>query len=77
MTLNLGAMQMITFNINPFEKDIPQMSIDYMIILNQRKILFEIYNLMIDSETDNYKEFLKKVEEIKAKLYRFKRFLIK
>ena len=66
MTLNLGAMQMITFNLNPFEKDIPQMAIDYMIILNQRKILFEIYNLMIDSENDNYKEFLKKVEEIKG-----------
>ena len=66
MTLNLGPMQQLTFNINPLEKDIPQLTIDYTIMLNQRKIFIEVYKLMIDSETQNYKEFLKKMEEIKG-----------
>lgn len=66
MTLNLGIMQMISFNINPFEKDIPQLTIDWIIMLNKRTILIEIYKLMINSETENYKDFLKKLEEIKG-----------
>ena len=66
MTLNLGPMQQLTFNINPLEKDIPQLTIDYTIMLNQRKIFIEVYKLMIDSETQNYKEFLKQMEEIKG-----------
>ena len=66
MTLNLGAMQQLTFNINPFEKDIPQLTIDYTIMLNQRKIYIEVYKLMINSETENYNEFLNKLEEIEG-----------
>ena len=66
MTLNLGVMQMFTFNINPFEKDIPQLTIEPIIMLNQRKFLIEIYKLMIDFETENYNEFLKKLKEIKG-----------
>ena len=74
MTLNIGIMQMICININPFEKDIPQFTMDYPIMLNKRKIFIEIYKLMLDSETDNYKEFLKKVEEIKGKYAEWKDF---
>jgi len=74
MTLNLGVMQMFTFNINPFEKDIPQLTIDPIIILNQRKILIEIYKIMIDFETENYKEFLKKMKEIKGNYVDLKDF---
>ena len=66
MTLNLGAMQQLTFNINPFEKDIPQLTIDYTIMLNQRKIFIEVYKLMINSKTENYNEFLNKLEEIEG-----------
>jgi len=66
MTLNLGIMQMISFNINPFEKDIPQLTIDWITMLSKRKILIEIYKLMVNSETKNYNEFLKKLEEIKG-----------
>ena len=66
MTLNLGAMQQLSFNIDPFEKDIPQLTIDYTIMLNQRKIYIEVYKLMINSETENYNEFLNKLEEIKG-----------
>jgi len=74
MTLNIGIMQMISFNINPFEKDIPQLTIDWIIILNKRTILIEVYKLMINSETENYKEFLKKLEEMKGNVADLKDF---
>jgi len=61
MTLNLGIMQMISFNINPFEKDIPQLTFDWITMLSKRKILIEIYKLLVNSETKNYNEFLKKL----------------
>jgi len=74
MTMNLGIMQMISFNINPFEKDIPQLTVDLIIMLNKRTILIEIYKLMINSETENYKEFLKKLEELKGNVADLKDF---
>ena len=74
MTMNLGIMQMLSFNINPFEKDIPQLTVDLIIMLNKRTILIEIYKLMINSETENYKEFLKKLEELKGNVADLKDF---
>ena len=50
MTLNVGVMEMYTFNINPYDKDLPQLTIDYTITLNNRKLYVEIYDLMIDKE---------------------------
>ena len=64
MTMNVGAMEMYTFNINPFYKDLPQLTIDYTITLNNRKLYVEIYDLMINKEAQNYKDFLKKIEDI-------------
>ena len=65
MTLNVGIMNIITFNINSFSKDLPQMTFDFMFILNQRKFIFEIYDFMINKEDEKYKNFLKEIEEIK------------
>jgi len=65
MTLNVGIMNIITFNINSFSKDLPQLTIDFMFILNQRKFIFEIYDFMINKEDEKYKNFLKEIEEIK------------
>ena len=67
LTLNIGVMEMYTFNINPYDKDLPQLTIDYTITLNNRKLYVEIYDLMIDKETQYYKDFLKKIEEINNK----------
>ena len=67
MTLNVGVMEMYTFNINPYDKDLPQLTIDYTITLNNRKLYVEIYDLMIDKEAKDYKDFLKKIEEINNK----------
>ena len=67
MTLNVGVMEMYTFNINPYDKDLPQLTIDYTITLNNRKLYVEIYDLMIDKEAKDYKDFLNKIEEINNK----------
>ena len=64
MTMNVGLMEMYTFNINPYNKDLAQLTIDYIIFLNNRKLYVEIYDLMIDKEEQNYKDFLKKIEDI-------------
>lgn len=64
MTMNLGVMEMYTFNINPYDKDLPQLTIDYTVTLNNRKLYVEIYDLMINKDEQNYKDFLKKIEEI-------------
>jgi len=58
-------MNIITFNINSFSKDLPQMTFDFMFILNQRKFIFEIYDFVINKEDEKYKNFLKEIEEIK------------
>ena len=67
MTLNVGLMNMFTFNINSYDKDLPQLTIDYTNTLNKRKLYVEIYDLMINKEDKKYKDFLKKIEDINKK----------
>ena len=72
MTINIGLIQMVTFNINPFEKDLPQMTMDLIYIFGKRTIIFEIYDLMIDKNNKKYKNYLKKLNDIKEKISDFK-----
>ena len=72
MTLNIGLVQMVTFNINPFEKDLPQMTVDFIYIFGKRTIIFEIYDLMIDKKNIKYKNYLQKISDIKEKLSELK-----
>ena len=67
LAMNAGIMQIITININPYEKDLPQLTIDFVIKLNQRLIIIEIFELMLNKEDEKYKNFLKKIEEITEK----------
>ena len=67
MTLNVGLMDMFTFNINSYDKDLPQLTIDYTNTLNKRKLYVEVYDLMINKDDQKYKDFLKKIEEINSK----------
>jgi hypothetical protein len=64
LAMNAGIMQIITININPYEKDLPQLTIDFTIKLNQRQIIVEVYELMLNKEDEKYKNFLKKIKEI-------------
>ena len=67
MTMNVGIMEMFTFNINPYYKDLPQLTIDYTITLNTRKLYVEIYDFMINKDTQDCKDFLTKIEELNTK----------
>lgn len=65
LTLNLGIMEQISFNINPYEKDLPQLTVDYTMEFIKRNLRIEIYELMVNKEDTLYKNFLKKIDEIK------------
>ena len=67
MTMNVGMMEMLTFNINPYYKDLPQLTIEYMITFNTRKFYIDIYDFMINKEAEDYKDFIKKIEELNTK----------
>ena len=77
MTVNIGIMQMITLTLSPFEKDIPLISIDYIYMFNIRKLMIEIYELMIDNQNIKYKNLInefKKINEYYSELKNFKTF---
>ena len=65
--MNIGIMQQITFNINPFEKDLPQLTIELIYFLGKRIIYIEIYDVMLDKKNIKYKEFLAKIKEMNEK----------
>ena len=77
LTANLGFMQMFSFVINPYEKDLPQMNYDIIFMLNKRVYLVEIYELMIDNKNEEYKSFLNKIEEINKTLSDIENYEIK
>jgi hypothetical protein len=67
LTLNIGIMNVITLNLNSFCKDLPYISLNFIFMLNKRKIVFEIYDFMINKEDEKYKNFLKEIKEINEK----------
>ena len=67
MTVNLGIMQMITFNVNPFEKDLPQFINDIIFLFGKRTVLIEFYDSMLDKKNNKYINFLNKIKEIHKK----------
>lgn len=52
MTVNIGFMQMATFVFTPIEKDLPLLSCDYMYILGTRKAFLEVYDLVLDPDSE-------------------------
>ena len=55
MTADMGFMQMVSFMITPFEKDLPLCTLDYMYILNNRKSYVEFYDLVGNPDTAEYR----------------------
>ena len=74
MSFNARIMEVLTFNINPYYKDLLQLTIDYTITLNSRKLYVEIYDLMINKDVQDYKDFLKIIEELNKKYSDLKDF---
>lgn len=64
---NIGIMQIITFEINPYEKDLPQITCEFIYLLFKRKILIEIYDIMLDKKSNEYINYIKRINEINDK----------
>ena len=58
MTTNMGLMQMATFVLTPYEKDMPMMSTDFMYMFGIRKGYVELYNLTEDVESESFQGVL-------------------
>ena len=64
MRANMGFMQMVSFMITPFERDVPLCTLDYMYILGNRKSYVEYYDLVGDTNTAEYQQVLGKLREM-------------
>ena len=67
MTVNMGFMQMVSYVITPFDKNMPLLSMDFMYILGNRKAYAEFYDLVSDKDSEEYKAVLKKIKAFENK----------
>lgn len=58
MTVNMGFMQMVSFVISPYGKNMPLLSMDYMYPLGNRKAYTEFYDLVPDAASPEYQNVL-------------------
>lgn len=67
MKVNMGFMQMSSFIITPYEKNMPMLSMDFMYIGSNRKAYVEFYDLVKDPSTDEYQDALLKLQGYKVR----------
>lgn len=65
MRANMGFMQMFSFMITPYEKNVPLCTLDFMYIFGNRKSYIEFYDLVGDTETEDYKIVLSQLGGLK------------
>ncbi|WP_295090412.1 hypothetical protein [Ruminococcus sp.] len=63
MTVNMGMMQMVSYVITPYEKNMPLMSMDFMYILGKRKAYVEFYDLVSDKNDSRFISVLDALKE--------------
>lgn len=63
MKVNMGMMQMVSYIITPYEKDMPMLSMDFMYILGNRKAYAEFYDLTSDNTASEYVSVMNNVRE--------------
>ena len=61
MKVNMGMMQMVSYIITPYEKDMPMLSMDFMYIYGKRKAYAEFYDLTEDSSAPQYVQVMDKI----------------
>ncbi|MBO7395418.1 MAG: hypothetical protein J6U16_04805 [Ruminococcus sp.] len=66
MKVNMGMMQMVSYIITPYEKDMPMLSMDFMYILGNRKAYAEFYDLTADNTTPEYKNVMDNISMLAA-----------
>ena len=71
MTVNMGFMQMVSYVITPYEKNMPLLSMDFMYIMGKRKAYVEFYDLVPDKSTAEYSEVLASLKEFENKYSSF------
>ena len=64
MKVNMGFMQMVSYIITPFEKDMPLLSMDFMYILGKRKAYVEFYDLTADKTSPDYTKIIEKIQKL-------------
>ena len=67
MTVNMGFMQMVSYVITPYDKNMPLLSMDFMYILGNRKAYAEFYDLVSDRESSEYISVLDHIKEFEKK----------
>ena len=67
MKVNMGFMQMVSYIITPYEKDMPMLSMDFMYILSSRKAYAEFYDLTADREAPEYVAVLDNIREFEGR----------
>lgn len=67
MTVNMGFMQMVSYVITPYKKNMPMLSMDFMYILGKRKAYVEFYDLVADPTSSEYIAVLDKIKAFESK----------
>ena len=67
MTADMGFMQMVSFLITPYEKNLPVCTLDYMYILGSRTSYTEFYDLAADTESDAYRGVQDSLKELASR----------
>ncbi len=67
MTADMGMMQMVSFMITPFEKNVPLCTLDFMYIMSNRKSYIEFYDLVGDPHTEEYTHVLDALRQMQAR----------
>ena len=63
MKVNMGFMQMVSFIITPYKKNMPMLSMDFMYIMGKRKAYVEFYDLVGDTSSPEYKGVIEKLKK--------------
>ena len=63
LTVNMGFMQMVSYVITPYDKNMPMLSMDFMYILGNRKAYAEFYDLVEDPSAPEYAAVLDKIKD--------------
>lgn len=66
MKVNMGFMQMASFIITPYEKNMPMLSMDFMYIGSNRKAYVEFYDLVKDTSDSAYTEVLGSLKALQS-----------
>ena len=71
MKVNMGFMQMASYVITPYEKNLPLLSMDFMYIMGKRKSYVEFYDLVENTSSEDYVQTMDLLHEFEDKYSSF------